>query len=443
MQPKTDHSFESILIEWLRKIKPSSVLEWGPGKSTGIIHQECPAAKILSIESNAEYRKKMAAHHPYAEIIHAPIPEYGPSEYSCWPSLHRRGEKYDLIFVDGRQRASCLVTALLSLNAGGVIIIHDSERAHYQNALSLFDVVASRDFTSVLIPKGSRPPSPGKKLTIGMAVYDDFDGVFFTCQSIRMHHREVMDEIQLLVIDGNPSSEHGKATAHFCKGTNGAVQYVEAPRAYGSAQTKELVFGNANTPYVMCIDCHVLLESGSISKLLAYLENDDGNLLQGPMTYDDLVSISTHMEPIWRGGMKGIWANDARGASPDAPPFEIPAQGMGLFACRKDSWPGFNPLFRGFGAEECYIHEKFKQRGKKTICLPFLRWSHRFGRPSGIPYKCHWGDRVFNHFVGHIELGLDTKPVFDHFGSILSPDKINQWYAEANFALTLPSNKLH
>ena len=30
-------------------------------------------------------------------------------------------------------------------------------------------------------------------LTIGMATYDDFDGVYFTIQSLRLHHAEVME----------------------------------------------------------------------------------------------------------------------------------------------------------------------------------------------------------------------------------------------------------
>jgi hypothetical protein len=49
----------------------------------------------------------------------------------------------------------------------------------------------------------------------------------------------------------------------------------------------------------------------------------------------------------------------------------IPAQGMGVFACRKNNWLGFNPKFRGFGGEEGYIHEKYRKNGKQVICLPF------------------------------------------------------------------------
>ena len=59
--------------------------------------------------------------------------------------------------------------------------------------------------------------------------------------------------------------------------------------------------------------------------------------------------------------MYGTWDNSGLADDPDAPPFEIPMQGMGLFACRRAAWPGFNQAFRGFGGEEWYIHEKFRR----------------------------------------------------------------------------------
>lgn len=149
---KTNHSFEHLLKKWLRKTKPLNVLEWGPGKSTSIIHQECPLAKILSIESNEHYKKQMSLEHSYADIVLAPIPAYGPSEYSCWPLLYL-DQKYDFIFIDGRQRVSCLISSMFLLAESGVIIIHDSERKHYKHAISLFKTVDSDEYTSVLRPK--------------------------------------------------------------------------------------------------------------------------------------------------------------------------------------------------------------------------------------------------------------------------------------------------
>jgi hypothetical protein len=133
------------------------------------------------------------------------------------------------------------------------------------------------------------------------------------------------------------------------------------------------------------------------------------------MLAENFKSLHTHFEPVWTKGMYGFWGSDDRAKDPAGPPFEIPMQGLGLFACRKDAWVGFNPRFRGFGGEEGYLHEKFRQRGGKALCIPFLRWLHRFARPGGVPYPINWHDRIFNYMVGIEELGLDPKPMRDHF----------------------------
>jgi hypothetical protein len=98
-------------------------------------------------------------------------------------------------------------------------------------------------------------------------------------------------------------------------------------------------------------------------------------------------------------------------ATPDEPAFEIPACGLGLFACRRDAWLGFNPQFRGFGGEEWYIHAKYRNAGRRCLSLPFLRWTHRFGRPNGVPYVNTMWDRVRNYVIGHHELGLPLERV--------------------------------
>ena len=90
-------------------------------------------------------------------------------------------------------------------------------------------------------------------------------------------------------------------------------------------------------------------------------------------------------------------------------------QGLGLFSCRKAAWPGFHPGFRGFGGEEGYIHEKFRKLGRRCLCLPWLRWVHRFARPAGAPYPLRLRDRITNYLIGHREVGLDEAPVLDHF----------------------------
>lgn len=49
-----------------------------------------------------------------------------------------------------------------------------------------------------------------KKLTIGMATYDDFDGVFFSVQALRMYHPET-EGAEIVVLDNNPEGAQGKA----------------------------------------------------------------------------------------------------------------------------------------------------------------------------------------------------------------------------------------
>ena len=170
----------------------------------------------------------------------------------------------------------------------------------------------------------------------------------------------------------------------------------------------------------------VLFAPGAIRSLKEYYREhpDCPDLLQGPVVYDDLEMISTHFEPVWRGEMWGIWETDPRGQDPEGEPFEIPMQGMGVFSCRKGAWPGFNPMFRGFGWEEGYIHEKFRRAGGRCLCLPWLRWTHRFGRPAGIEYPLTVEEKLRNYLIGHAELGWDPSPVLSHFSEILPEDHV-------------------
>ena len=264
------------------------------------------------------------------------------------------------------------------------------------------------------IPEAT-PACAKKVMTIGMATYDDYDGVYFTVQAIRLYHPEVTEQTEILVVDNHPD---GPAAEDLKNLDKIIANYRYFP--YGvwkSPMVKDVVFRQANADYVLCLDGHVMLQPGALKRLIDYFEAnpDCSDLLQGPMFAENLNSLHTHFDPVWNKGMYGFWGSDERAADPDGPPFEIPMQGLGLFACRKNAWVGFNPRFRGFGGEEGYLHEKFRQRGGKTLCLPFLKWLHRFSRPGGVPYLINWHDRIFNYMVGCHELGLDSEPVKKHF----------------------------
>jgi UDP-glucose-4-epimerase GalE len=267
-----------------------------------------------------------------------------------------------------------------------------------------------------------REPQPArdvKKLTIGMATYDDYDGVYFTLQAIRVYHPEILAEVEFVVVDNNPEGACGRALRELANWIPN-LRYVPKGDISGTA-IRDRVFQEARGEFVLCVDCHILVANGALRRLLDYVEARPGtkDLLQGPMINDDLKGYSTHFKPQWRAGMYGTWDTDPAGADADQPPFEIPMQGLGLFACRRGAWPGFNPAFRGFGGEEGYIHEKFRQRGGKVLCLPFLRWLHRFNRPLGTSYANRWEDRVRNYLIGFRELGLDTTQVVEHFREFL------------------------
>lgn len=269
------------------------------------------------------------------------------------------------------------------------------------------------------------------KLTVGMPTFDDYDGVYFSISAIRLYHSELLGEIEFLVVDNNPNGRYAQMTKKFVESIKGT--YIPFGKWTSTSVGKDLIFKYATAPYVVCIDSHVLIAPGALVKLLGYFEQnrDCKDLLQGPLQNNNL-SVSTHFAPDWRGQMWGIWSADDRGKDPSSAPFEIPMQGTGLMACRKDAWLGFNDLFRGFGGQAGYIHEKYRKAGRKTLCLPFLRWMHRFGHPGSAKYQVSVVDKFRNYVIGFRELNLDVEPVLAHFAPALKENKMKEIISEVD-----------
>lgn len=258
-----------------------------------------------------------------------------------------------------------------------------------------------------------------KKLTIGSAVYDDFEGVYFSYQSLRLNNLDIKDDLDFVIIDNNPDSAEGKATKHFCETTK-CIRYIPFTEKRSTAVRNE-IFNNAEGKFCMSIDCHVLFEPNTIKRLIEFFDGnpESNDLYHGPMLYDVLEGHApvTHMNPEWRDNMFGTWgcATKGKGYDPEDEPFEIPMHGLGIFAARTESWMGFNDGFVGFGGEEGYIHKKYKKDNRKIWCLPFLRWVHRFDRPRGIQYPLIIRERIRNYLIGHRELGLPYDDIIEHF----------------------------
>lgn len=227
-----------------------------------------------------------------------------------------------------------------------------------------------------------------------------------------------MEDVKILVVD-NYGCDFTKALVQ----DRMKIEYIRCTDKKGTAPAKEQVIRYANTPYVMCMDCHVLLYPDTIAKLKQYFTDnpDCKDILQGPMVYDDLSHTSSHMEPTWSKGMWGQWANDKRAEPPNTEPFEVWGQGMGVFAFKKSEWPGFSSKMQGFGAEEGYIQTKFRSNGGRCLCMPWLKWVHRFhqeGQP--VKFSITDTDRLHNYLVAFTDAGLPIEPVLQHFSTWMS-----------------------
>lgn len=158
--------------------RPLDVLEWGAGRSTvglsAFVGSLGVACRWLTLEYDRTYFRDEAwpllqaasapARFTYAEEwsqpaseeagIHAVVFDYGVlrpfdpdftadrladlSAYVEFPA--GVGRRFDVVFVDGRHRRRCLLTAATVGAARGVTILHDAHRAYYHCAFDKFAV---------------------------------------------------------------------------------------------------------------------------------------------------------------------------------------------------------------------------------------------------------------------------------------------------------------
>jgi hypothetical protein len=268
------------------------------------------------------------------------------------------------------------------------------------------------------------------RLTVGLATYRDFDGAYFTLQSLRAHHGNGFD---ILVLDNAP--ERCVRTEQVTRAVGG--RYIHRPDLTGTSKPRDAIFHLSETPWVMVCDSHVLFEPGAIAKLIE-LSGASGSckdFFTGPLVWDDGVGVSTHWRSTTPPGLWGVWDRDDRADGVE--PFAVPMQGLGCFAMARDAWPGFHPLSRGFGGEEGYIHEKVRKSGGRVLCVPRLRWRHRFRDVGGwdknpTPYPAYLGDHTFNLLVQHRELGIEAEgAILKDFGARLTAQEWDNVLKEA------------
>ena len=243
------------------------------------------------------------------------------------------------------------------------------------------------------------------KLTIGIPTHSNYTEVWFTVQALRLYHD--LTDCEILIVD-NASCEH---TRKFVEAQGeGLIRYVRENSAQGTAYAKNKVFEHALGDIVLCVDSHVLLTPDAIESI----EPTD-DLITGPLLLANQKEYYTDLKPVWRSGMWGIWGDVKKDLPVD--PFEVWGMGCGCFYTNRKSWLKYNEQFRGFGGEEGYIHEKYRQAGRKVICNPALIWHHYF-RPdmSSVKYPLLLKDKARNYLIGLKELGLPLDEVYKQFG---------------------------
>lgn len=106
----------------------NSIFEFGSGNST--LFYSNYVATLDAVEHDKGWYEHIKSNMPNnVNLIYKKL-EYG-KDY-CRAAL---GQKYDLIIVDGRDRANCIFQAIASLTDKGFIVLDDSERDSYQNAI--------------------------------------------------------------------------------------------------------------------------------------------------------------------------------------------------------------------------------------------------------------------------------------------------------------------
>src|SRR3954454_16706700 len=80
-------------------------------------------------------------------------------------------------------------------------------------------------------------------ITIGIATFDDFDGAWFTVNSLHLHHQDVMDRAEVVLLDNHP---HGRESAELKRFETllPRVRYIPVS-AYSSTAIRDQIFSHA------------------------------------------------------------------------------------------------------------------------------------------------------------------------------------------------------
>jgi predicted O-methyltransferase YrrM len=119
-------------------VNAKNILEWGCGGST-LWMVQMTTGKVLSIEHNKTWRDRirkgllLIEHCWMRAQVTGPQYVHDAKDYVAGKDV-QADAPYDLIFIDGHEREACLTASYDLLAPGGVVFLHDSQRAEYTDA---------------------------------------------------------------------------------------------------------------------------------------------------------------------------------------------------------------------------------------------------------------------------------------------------------------------
>jgi hypothetical protein len=150
--PAFELTFSAEVSDYVKRVYPQAgvILEYGSGGSTVLAARS--GCRVISVESDKAWAQRLAAHlapiSDRAQVHHADIGPTGP-----WGAprndLHfRRFHSYalsvwdrpdfvepDLVLIDGRFRAACLVAVLLRATRPTTVLFDDYARRRYYHGV--------------------------------------------------------------------------------------------------------------------------------------------------------------------------------------------------------------------------------------------------------------------------------------------------------------------